>query len=426
MNKEAELKKAQRTASILLVGATTLFFISIFIPKGFWVNGLKAITEAAMVGALADLFAVTALFRRVPIPFISRHTAIIPRNKDKIADNLAAFVKEKFLDASSIVDLIRKHNPAQSLARWLSQPTNADRLGGHLVTVVRGALDFTDDARIQQFLKEAINVIIDKVDLSKSLGAVLDNLTKDGRHQELLDDGAGLIMAQLNDPATRKVISDLITQWLKREHHIKEKILPTEWLSKNLADQIATIVNTILDEVVKDQGHKLREDFDGVVQRLIQRLKDDPAMSQRAEEIKQYLKNDETLNLYVKELWGAMRSWLKHDLNDKQSVFHEKLTAAGHWVGSTLAHDTTLQASLNEHMEKTAYAMAPDFSDFLTQHISDTVKRWDAQDMSRQIELNIGKDLQFIRINGTIVGGLIGLVLYLLSQLPDVLQTAFK
>src|SRR5579859_4822366 len=125
MNKETELKKAKRTPLLLLAAAACVFLVTAFMPRGLWVDGIKAIAEAAMVGALADWFAVVALFRRVPIPFIARHTAIIPRNKDRIGENLGVFVQEKFLDTQSLRDLIRRHEPALMIGVWFSKPDNA-------------------------------------------------------------------------------------------------------------------------------------------------------------------------------------------------------------------------------------------------------------------------------------------------------------
>ncbi|WP_413735693.1 DUF445 domain-containing protein [Sodalis sp. RH21] len=420
MTKQAELKKVKRLALLLLICAAGVFVATLFLPQGFWRDGVKAIAEAAMVGAMADWFAVVALFRRVPIPFIAAHTAIIPRNKNKIADNLAIFVQEKFLDTSSIAGLIRKHDPALTIANWLTAPDNADRLGGHILQLMRGFLDFTDDRRIQGFIRNALHAVIDKIDLSASVGTILDSLTKDGRHQDLLDAALRQLIKLLNKPGTRELISIQIIQWLKREHPLKEKMLPTEWLGEHSATAVANAVNSLLDEIGKDRGHELRRRFDRLADKLIDRLKHDPSTARRADEIKHYLKNDDVLNTYISELWGDLRRWLKEDLDRPDSVLHGKVAASGRWMGQTLAQDAGLRASLNQHLEQAASKMAPDFSAFLTQHISDTVKSWDARDMSRQIELNIGKDLQFIRINGTLVGGFIGLALYLLSQLPAI------
>lgn len=418
MDKYQQLKRSKRLALSLLLIAAATFIVTLFLPPNFWVLGLKAIAEAAMVGALADWFAVVALFRRVPVPFISRHTAIIPRNKDRIGENLGRFVQEKFLDTDSLLALIRRHDPSQMLAQWLNTPGNADRIGRHLLQVMRGFLDLTDDQRIQRFLRRAVHRALDKVDLTQSSALLLDSLTKNNRHQELLDAAVQQLLRLLHKPGTREFIAAQIVRWLKREHPIKAKMLPTEWLGEHSADLVANAVDSILDQVALDQGHELRLGFDRAVQRLIERLKSDPEMAERAETIKSWLKEDESFNRYIGELWQDLRGWLKDDLNSEDSRVQERVRLAALWLGETLAADEALRASMNQHLEDAARSVAPEFAAFLTRHISDTVKSWDARDMSQQIELNIGRDLQFIRINGTLVGGTIGLILYLLSQVP--------
>ncbi|PLR24684.1 DUF445 domain-containing protein [Pantoea endophytica] len=418
MDKFQQLKRSKRLALSLLLIAAATFIVTLFLPANFWVLGLKAIAEAAMVGALADWFAVVALFRRVPVPFISRHTAIIPRNKDRIGENLGRFVQEKFLDTDSLLALIRRHDPSQMLAQWLNTPGNADRIGRHLLQVMRGFLDLTDDQRIQRFLRRAVHRALDKVDLTQSSALLLDSLTKNNRHQELLDAAVQQLLRLLHKPGTREFIAAQIVRWLKREHPIKAKMLPTEWLGEHSADLVANAVDSILDQVALDQGHELRLGFDRAVQRLIERLKSDPEMAERAENIKSWLKEDESFNRYIGELWQDLRGWLKDDLNSEDSRVQERVRLAALWLGETLAADEALRASMNQHLEDAARSIAPEFAAFLTRHISDTVKSWDARDMSQQIELNIGRDLQFIRINGTLVGGTIGLILYVLSQVP--------
>ncbi len=422
MEKSQQLKRSKRLALTLLLMAAATFVVTLFLPPNFWVLGIKAIAEAAMIGALADWFAVVALFRRVPVPFISRHTAIIPRNKDRIGENLGRFVQEKFLDTDSLLALIRRHDPSHMLAQWLNTPGNADRVGHHLLQVMRGFLDLTDDQRIQRFLRRAVHRALDKVDLTQTSALLLDSLTKNNRHQELLDAAVQQLLRLLHKPGTREFIAVQIVRWLKREHPIKAKMLPTEWLGEHSADMVANAVDSILDQVALDQGHELRLGFNRAVQRLIDKLKTDPEMAERAEVIKNWLKEDESLNRYIGELWQDLRSWLKADLNSADSRVQERVRLAALWFGETLAADEALRSSMNQHLEDAARSVAPEFAEFLTRHISDTVKSWDARDMSQQIELNIGRDLQFIRINGTLVGGTIGLILYLLSQLPALIQ----
>ena len=422
MDKHQQLKRIKRLALSLLLIAAAIFVITLFLPPNFWVSGVKAIAEAAMVGALADWFAVVALFRRVPVPFISRHTAIIPRNKDRIGENLGRFVQEKFLDTDSLLALIRRHDPSQMLAQWLNAPGNADRIGRHLLQMMRGFLDLTDDARIQQFLRRAVHRALDKVDLTQSSALLLDSLTKNNRHQELLDAAVQQLLRILHKPGTREFIATQIVRWLKREHPIKAKVLPTEWLGEHSAELVANAVDSILDEVALDQGHEFRLGFNRAVERLIVKLKNDPEMAERAEVIKSWLKEDESLNRYIGELWQDLRGWLKEDLSSDNSRVQDRVRLAALWLGETLAADQALRTSMNQHLEDAARSVAPEFAQFLTRHISDTVKSWDAREMSQQIELNIGRDLQFIRINGTLVGGSIGLVLYLLSQLPELIR----
>lgn len=327
-------------------------------------------------------------------------------------------MQEKFLDTDSLLALIRRHDPAQMLAQWLNAPGNADRIGRHLLQVMRGFLDLTDDARIQAFMRRAVHRAIDKVDLSQTSAVLLESLTKNNRHQELLDAAIEQLLRLLHKPATRDFIAMQIVRWLKREHPIKAKMLPTEWLGEHSAELVANAVDSVLDDVAADQGHELRLGFNRAVDRLIEKLKHDPEMAARAEEIKHWIKEDASLNRYIGELWNDLRTWLKSDLNSDDSRVQEKVRQAALWLGENLARDDALRASMNRHLEDAARSVAPEFAAFLTRHISDTVKSWDAHEMSQQIELNIGRDLQFIRINGTLVGGTIGLILYLLSQLP--------
>ncbi|WP_175832611.1 DUF445 domain-containing protein [Burkholderia cenocepacia] len=391
-DKALELKRSKRRALWLLLAAVAVFVTTILLPRGPWVDGFKAVAEAAMVGALADWFAVVALFRRVPIPFVSRHTEIIPKNKDKIADNLAVFVREKFL--------------------------GPDALGGYVTKLMSFALDMTDDARIQSFVHDAFRAVIDRVDLSQSAGAILDTLTKDGRHQVLLDDAIEQVVDVLDKEENREVIAGFIVEWLKTQYPKVEKIMPTQWFGENGARMLASAVSRVLEGVAADPEHELRQRFDRTVVRLTGRLKHDPAFIAKGEEIKRYIRDGDAFNEYARDLWDQLRAWLKADLARPDSALHRQAATLGGWLGARLAESPALRASLNEHVERAVHEMAPDFADFLMRHIRDTVRNWDAREMSRQIELNIGKDLQYIRINGTLVGGLIGLGLYLVSLVP--------
>ena len=418
MTKEAELRNSKLLALAFFVGAASLFVLTLFLPQNWWTGLLRAFSEAAMVGALADWFAVVALFKRVPIPIVSRHTEIIPKNKERIADNLALFVREKFLDTESIVGLIRRHDPVQKVAEWLVKPANTELLGQHLVRVGAWMLDFIEDSAVQGFIRRAVHAMVGSVDLSRSAGTILESLTRDGRHQELLNEGIVQLARLLDNADTQETIGQGIVDWLKEDYAFIEKMLPSELIGRKGADLAVRLASGILNKVASDPHHPLRQRFDAFTQDFIERLKRDPAFAQKAEEIKAYLLGDETLNGYLGSLWGELKGWLKQDLQSEDSSLRRRLVGMGAWVGKVLAEDPQLRASLSENLESAARGVAPEFAGFLTRHIADTVKQWDDREMSEQIELNIGKDLQYIRINGTIVGGLIGVALYLLSQAP--------
>jgi uncharacterized membrane-anchored protein YjiN (DUF445 family) len=421
LTKEAELRASKRLALMFFVGAAVLFVVTLFLPQSWWVGLLKAFAEAAMIGALADWFAVVALFKRVPIPFVSRHTEIIPKNKENIADNLAVFVRDKFLDTESVVGLIRRHDPAQKVADWLVRPDNAEVLGDYLVKLAAGVLDFIEDAPVQNFIRKAVHSLIRSVDLSQSAGVILESMTRNGRHQQLLDEGINQLATLLHNEETQAFIAQGIVDWLKEEYAVFEKVLPSEMIGRKGADIAVRLAAGILAKVNGDPDHELRRNFDRFTHDFVERLKNDPEFEQKGEEIKQYLLGDDTLNTYLKSLWDDLKAWLKADLHSEQSVLHQRVVATGSWIGRTLAEDARLRQSLNDHLESAARSAAPEFAEFLTRHIADTVKNWDSKEMSQQIELNIGKDLQYIRINGTVVGGLIGVVLYLVSHLPALL-----
>ena len=415
----AALQRAKRLALVFLLVVTLVFAVTSWAPRSLGIDCLKAIAEAAMVGALADWFAVRALFRRVPIPFIARHTAIIPRNKDRIGQNLAHFVRDKFLDADSLVALIRQHDVVGTLAQWLVVPDNARLLGQQVGRMLAAALDMVQDRQVEHLIQKAVRTLIGQVDLSQAMATVLGALTHNGRHQALLDEALAKLIDLLQVPDTRTLIAHTIVQWLKTEHPRKEKMLPTEWLGDKGAAMLAHALEGLLADVAGNPQHALRAKFDDSVHSLITRLQSDPVWAQKADEVRCYLQTDATLGQYVQDLWRGMRAALQRDLADEKSAVARNVHAMGQWLGHALAQDAALRQALNDRLEGWVKGLAPEVSQFVAQHIQDTVQRWDAADMSALIELNIGKDLQYIRINGTVVGGLIGLVLFAVSHVGE-------
>lgn len=413
------LKRAKRQALGLLIAVALVFAATSFMAPSLWVRCVQAVAEAAMVGALADWFAVTALFRRIPLPWVGRHTAIIPRNKDRIGDNLAHFVRDRFLDPASLLALIRKHDPAQWLASWLTAPAHSAMLGRQVARLALAALELVQDRQVQRFLTQSLRAVLSQVDLSRAAASLLTALTQGGRHQALLDDMLARIAAIMQTANTREFIAASIVEWLKREHPLKEKMLPSDWLGDKGAELIAQALESLFDDIAHNPEHRVREALDAAVARLIERLQTDPDFAERAEQLRHYLLHDEKLAGYLQALWTQLRQRLQADLADEHSHIARKAAAMGRWLGQSLAADPALRQSMNARLERWAATLAPDVAQFLAEHISDTVKRWDAAELSHLVELHIGKDLQFIRINGTLVGGAIGLLLFVLAQLPQ-------
>ncbi len=414
--RQAQLVRAKRQATGLLVAVVCVFALTYLLPPGLLQACLRAMSEAAMVGALADWFAVSALFRRIPLPVLQRHTDIIARNKERIGGNLAGFVRDKFLDGPSLVAMIRRHDPAGMLAQWLAEPANAGLLGRQVGRLALTALDTVEDAKIQSFLSQAARALLGQIDLSRSMAAALGALTYEGRHQVLLDDLLERLGTMVRNEETRAFVADTLVQWLRREHPLKQKLLPTDWLSGKGAAAITHAVDTLLKTVAEDPRHELREALDAGVQRLITRLQTDPDWARRAQDVRAYLQNDELLGRYVSELWADMRARLRADLANRDSELSRRVAAMGQWLGLALAGDAALRVRLNVRLQLWVASFSSELAQSVAEHIRTTVQRWDAQEMARLVELHIGRDLQYIRINGTVVGGAIGLLLFALSH----------
>jgi len=413
-----------KTGALQLLGVMALgLLLSLSLPPGLFADGLRTTTEAAIVGGLADWFAVEALFRRLPVPIIGRDTDVIARKKDEIGDNLAGFVQDKFLDPDSLAALIRRHDLAAGLGQWLSQEENTRHLGAFIVKCVAGSLHLVEEERVQRLLKVGARRLLARIDLSRSAAEVLDTLTEGGRHQELLDQVIAAGLRVLATPRTREAMARKIVVWLRTEHYKKQLVLPTEWLGDKGSELIARELGLYLDQVRQDRSHSVRLAFDTQVELLIERLKADPQLRRKAEEIKRYLLTDEDLGRYASQLWSSFSGWLHRNVESENSPLHRNLIAAGGWLGREIAGDPALRRTLNAQIEAAARSAAPEFSAYLTTHIRDTVRAWDAREMAAQIEVSIGPQLQKIRINGTLVGGAIGLLLFGIGETVRRLST---
>jgi len=414
--KRIHLQKNKNIALALMVGAAILFIFA-RLHKGDGWEWLAAFSEAAMVGALADWFAVVALFRHpmgIPIP----HTAIIPNKKNAIAENLAQFIHDKFLATDALIAKLRELNPAQHLCSYLVSRQNADWLAQGVTRVITESLDFVDDDRVRNLLKAALNDRVEKFDLAGSAGSLIDTLRKDDRHQAVLDDLLKRLAGWLNAEESQLKIANFIDNWLNTEYPLLSKFLPNrDQFAKGAGEKVARKVNEFIQEVNANSGHELRQKFDSNVAEFSLRLKTDHALRSKIDEVKREAMDNAQLSDYAKAIANDLKNWLSDDLDKPHSRVQKKISDIAVGLGNTLSRNKELQDSINEHLENIVTSYADTLQKGITKHISGTVKQWEDKDFVNEIELSIGSDLQFIRMNGTLVGGMIGLLLHSITLL---------
>ena len=419
INKQQQLTNMKRFATVLLILVTALFILArLQQGMGLW-GWVAAFAEAAMIGALADWFAVVALFKHplgLPIP----HTAIIPQNKVRIADNLAVFVRDKFLATDTLVEKIRTFDPAQKIASWLSVHNNADIFADKILAMLVNGLDFIDDTRVQTALRNAIQQNLKQMDLGKTVGNLLGILTEDNRHQLLLNQALSKLAAALDDPETQKTLAGMILEISGREYpnllQMLGMVTDTDEFSLKIANSLVASINRWLHDIGDDPSHPRRQQFDEVVEEFLERMKNDPAFHQKINGWKEQLLVSPEAAQYIDGLWVQLKTWLRTDLAKDDSLLRNKIADGARHMGQWLVDNPALRDSINDHMADAARGLAVDLRDTIALHIANTVKQWKDSELVHELELSVGSDLQYIRINGTIVGGLAGLLIYSVSQ----------
>ena len=407
------LSRIKWISTLLLVAVAILYVIARWREHqhAAW-PVVVAFSEAAVVGALADWFAVVALFRHpmgIPLP----HTAIIPRSKQRIADKLAAFIIMNFLGTEAILLRIRAFNPAAKLAAWLSKPESAEVLGNYGIRAISYGLRAIEDQRIHRFILANVVSKLEQIDFAALGGQFLDILTQGGRHQQLLNEAMHQLRVMLDDESAQDKVAKFIAKefegWRK---YLLNVVAVDEKIGSFSAKKLIHAVSRLLDEVDEDLGHPLRARFDTFVAEFIVKLKIDPAFRSKGEEIRDQILRQPELAAYLRDLWLQLRIWLELDLNSPQSSIAGRIVAATLGLGEKLRDDKETQSWINEQILAAAVPLCEENRERIGKFISDQVRSWDERYMTQQLELNIGKDLQFIRINGTLIGGLVGLVLY--------------
>jgi len=372
---------------------------------------LAAFAEAAMIGAIADWFAVVALFRHplgLPIP----HTAIIPNNKARIGRELAGFIVTHFLTPEQLVSKLRALDPAAQLARALADPARAAQLEQHAVGLARHALRAFDDERVRSFVKAMALRQLSALDAAALTGQVLDVFTAQGRHQALLDGLLRRLGVVLNDESVQQQIAQVVAAEVRLLRYIGLDRMAGDLATKKLVAAFGRLAA----EMGEDPQHELRQRFDDFMAEQVQALRHDPEVQARGEALKQEVLAHPKIGEYLQGLWGEVLAWLQADLERPDSAAGKQLREAVLELGRRLQADTAMQGWINDQIEAAVPALVSRYRDTLRGYIVSVVDAWNTDEMTAEVERHIGRDLQFVRINGTLVGGLVGLLIHGISH----------
>jgi uncharacterized membrane-anchored protein YjiN (DUF445 family) len=399
------LRRMQRIALALLAAAALLYGLAVTQEHRHpaWAY-VAAFAEAAMVGAIADWFAVVALFRHplgLPIP----HTAIVPANKARIGRRLGDFIVQHFLAPAPLVQRLQAWDPAARLAQWLSQPEPAARVAAHASGALLHLLAALDDERVQRFVEGAVGRRLQQLDVAPLAGRLLQGLTAEGRHQDLLD----LLMRQLGERLQDESVKARLAEMIGAELRYLRYVGLDQVAASLATDKLINSVGRLLDEMAADRDHALRQRFDAAVDRFIQRLQHDPALQDRGRTLMAELATQPALRDALAELWRDLRRWLEEGLRGDDGALRERLAEQVQRLGRRLDGDAALRDWLNGELVQAAPRWLDRWRPQIGDYIAVQVEAWDTAALSSELERHIGRDLQFVRINGTLVGGLVGL-----------------
>ena len=403
----AELRRMKLIATGFFVAAVIVFLVAkAYEERGTWVGYVRAGSEAAMVGALADWFAVTALFRhplRIPIP----HTAIIPKRKNEIGRSLGDFVQGNFLTREVITERLAGVRVGERLGVWLCEAHNAERAAEAAADAMSGVLEVLDDRDVQEALGSAVERRLQETQVAPLLGKAIDVAVDGDHHQRMLDGVMKGIMGFLDD--NRETLRG-------RLEHESPWWVP-EAIDDRVFKKIFGGVQRFLGDVSSTPDHEIRGSIDGRVRALADKLRNDPALIAKCENMKLELLDHPDVQAWLQSLWGELKTSVLGATKDPQSELRQRMVNGFARAGARLTIDGELQAKIDDWVERLVAHVVENYRHEVAGLISSTVERWDSADTSRRIELQVGRDLQFIRINGTVVGGLAGLAIHAVSEL---------
>lgn len=407
LERERGLRRMKAVALGLLVALAVVFAVAFPLQDVHPVWGyVRAAAEGGMVGALADWFAVTALFRHpmgIPVP----HTALIPRKKDQLGAALTEFVQENFLDSDVAREKVEGLEVAAAAGGWLRRPENAERAAREVATAARGAMAAADDDAVQELLRQLMQRHMVEPEWSPTLAGVLQDVVT-GRHHERVVD---LVVEHTGDWVAAH--PEMFVETVRRRS--------PEWspdlVDRLLAERLHAEALKYLAGIRDDRDHEARRAVDDWLTRLSAEMRDDPHTRASVERFKHSLFADERLRAWAGRAWTSLRDSLLDALEDPASDLHRALVAALRDLGARLQEDPVLRDRVDGHARAAAAYTLSTYGPAVTGVIEETVARWDGDQTARTLELFVGRDLQYIRINGSIVGALAGLTIHAVATL---------
>ena len=401
-----QLRGMKLRAAGLLVLAAIAFAVSYYFRARYpWLGWVQAFSEAALVGGLADWFAVTALFKHplgIPIP----HTAIIPARKDRVGQVLGGFVQRNFLNPQVIEVRLRDARLGERLARWLSDPAHSRLVAQHAARALVTAAESLRDDDVQTMIDKALADRIRSARVAPMIGKALSVMTAGNRHQELLDEGIRLAAKAVteNEDVIRKRIEAETPWWVPGV--VDDKIFR----------KVVSGIERTLNEVRDEPEHPLRLRFDAALKRFIDDLHNSPEVMTRAEQLKEELLGADAVRHFSSSIWTDTKAALVRRAERAEETDVDTISNGLASLGKAILEDPALLERVDGWLRNGVLALVERYQSEVGDLIAYTVRGWDPTATSRRIELAIGRDLQFIRINGTLVGGLVGLILYAITR----------
>src|SRR6202171_6249250 len=401
----AELRRVKWLATLVLAATLALFVAAkALLPVHPAFGFIAAFAEAATIGGLADWYAVVALFRRplgLPIP----HTAIIQSNQHRIADKLGEFIEVHFLEAAPVDAKLRQIDFGSFIADWLRDRKRSEDLARFALRLLPEAVAATENSGLMTFVTRRITSQLMSIDLAPLAAGTLRAFVKEGRHQGLLDD----ILRALHESLTRAETMAMVREKIRGELPTLLKLYRAD---KYLVNKIVASATAFFEEVRNDPNHPFRAEFDRMGLTFVDRLGSDPAYADRIDGLKRDLLARPELGDLARTLWSNTRSFIERSASGETEVLQHHLARMFVEAGEALAGDSELRSEITQGLVAVLRSFIADQKSGVSSFISDQVKAWDMAQLISLIEINIGKDLQYIRFNGSLIGGLAGLGLY--------------